>query len=50
MEVASFNNQMNILREKNGNGVIISSSNKWFYEGGIKNKKFNGEGCIYCSF
>jgi len=41
---------MHILIEKNDQGILISSSNKWMYEGGLKNKKFHGEGWIYCAF
>lgn len=31
-------------------GLMVSRTNKWFYEGGIRNGKCNGQGIIYCSF
>lgn len=49
-EMANSSTQMHILREIQGQGVLISSSNKWLYEGGLKDKKFHGYGWIYCSF
>lgn len=49
-EMAITQETQSIFKEVQGQGVWISSDNKWLYEGGLKNKKFHGYGWLYCSF
>jgi len=52
-KIWEFFNDDTIVRKYGGAdnyGIIVSKSNKWFYEGGIEDNDCTGPGTIFCTF
>ena len=48
-EISNSSNN-NYICSNGVNGVFISKTNKWMYEGGLEQNECNGDGIIYCTF